>query len=60
MNTTITDTMILLEVNEGCISCPFDRNYNCGCDENIGSSHDYTYPAKCPLLNKTVEVKRVE
>lgn len=59
MNTTITDTTILLEVNEGCISCPFSKDGLCGCDVEVSSTHDYTYPAQCPLLSRVVEVKRV-
>ena len=55
---TITDDRIIVEVNEGCVSCPFATENFCGCDKEVVSSHDYSYPVKCPLLKKVVEVRR--
>ena len=60
MNRIELDTKIDIEVNEGCISCPFAGDSKCNCSEDVSSTHDYTYPVKCPLLSKTVvEVRRV-
>lgn len=59
MNRTESDTKIEIEVNEGCISCPFAGESICGCDETIHPTHDYLYPVACPLLKKIVEVRRV-
>ena len=60
MNKIELDKKIDIEVNEGCISCPFAGESICNCDEKVHPTHDYSYPVKCPLLNKTsIEVKRV-
>lgn len=56
MKKTESNNRITIEVNEGCISCPFGEGDGCGCDGDIRVTHDYTYPASCPLLTKTIEV----
>ena len=57
MNTRITDThIIILEVNDGCVSCPFAKENACGADESVTPTHTYSFPVKCPLLRHTVRV----
>lgn len=58
MNITISDDNILIEVPDGCITCPFSKENECGCDKVVVPTHDYNYPIKCPLLDKKVIVER--
>jgi len=59
MNITISKDKITIDVPNGCIECPFSRENSCGASVAVSSTHDYTYPAKCPLLTTTIEVKRI-
>ena len=61
MSITISENKIVFDVPNGCIDCPFSSNTGrgCGCDKEVSTTHDYTYPSNCPLLTKTIEVKRI-
>jgi len=58
MNTTLNDDCICLEVNEGCVSCPFSTEDICGADPEVKSTHKFSYPVGCPLLDRKIEVVR--
>ena len=53
-----SDEVIEITVDEGCITCPFSGEHNCAAKATISPTHDYSYPAKCPLLSKTITVKK--
>ena len=55
---TTTDTEIVIEVDEGCVGCPFAKENTCGADADLTPTHNYTYPTKCPMLDKTIIIKR--
>ncbi len=60
---TETVIKIFIEVDEGCISCPFaggEPGYKCAvASPELQQTNNYTYPAGCPLLTKDIiEVKR--
>ena len=52
------DTAIEITVNEGCISCPFTGEHDCAAKSSVRPTHDFSYPAKCPLLSQTITVKK--
>ena len=55
---TTTDTEIVIEVDEGCVGCPFAKENTCGCNAEVTPTHDYVYPTTCSMLDKTIIVKR--
>lgn len=57
---SVDNSTIVIIVDEGCVTCPFaGAETVCTCDEGVRPTHDYSYPVSCPLLKRTVEVRRV-
>lgn len=58
-STTTSGDTFTIQIDEGCMNCPFVQESHCGAAEDVVPTHDFSYPAKCPLLRfRTIIVER--